>query len=377
MSEPNADQAPLYQLMDAMVRGPDGPLLSHLNLEIKDRAVTVILGPAGTGKSMFLRALTGLPMPNGWLLLGSWAYRSFLRRPASQGPARWDGILLCPQKMFEHLSSVFAGQRGYIIAAELRSMSETGAYALLLDEPDGGLSEEEMEVLTKELRALSERAAVIVVTHKIAFAQSIADFAVLLCAGKIEAQGAAPGFFESPSTPLTAQFIRQGNCWPARPLPSLPTHFHWVLPDALAGTGRPGLLRDIDEDLTAMARAGVTVLISLTEEPLPSSVLRGYGISSRHFPIVDMHVPSLGPTASLCRQIETHLEDDDRVAIHCHAGLGRTGTILAAYLVWMGQDPPDAITCLRSINRGFLQTRSQEEFVFRFAEFLKTHRTNS
>lgn len=49
----------LFELVDASLLGPDRTLLEGIDWNIRARGVTVILGPAGTGKSTLLRSLAG------------------------------------------------------------------------------------------------------------------------------------------------------------------------------------------------------------------------------------------------------------------------------------------------------------------------------
>jgi atypical dual specificity phosphatase len=50
--------------------------------------------------------------------------------------------------------------------------------------------------------------------------------------------------------------------------------------------------------------------------------------------------------------------------------MGRTGTILAAWLVSRGQGAGEAIALVRSLRPGSIETRAQEESVRRFAELM-------
>lgn len=344
----------LYDLRAVAITSPMGEVLSGLDWSVRADAVTVLMGPAGTGKSALLRGLSGRPAPAGWHRAGSWRYRGCDLLQAA--PAVLDEVAWFPQPQ------AVRGTRDW------REVLVSPASTLLLDEPTRGLAAAEADELRRHLRERAPGRAAVVVTHDVGFARDVADDVALLCAGRIVAGGAAEGFFEAPPNELAERFLRQGNCWPARPWPPvLPSHFHWILPGKLGGMGRPGLLGDIDTDLEALAASGVGLVVTLTEEPLPAEKLRAVGLMGRHFPIPDMGVPALGPTASLCREIERAMRDA-AVAVHCRAGMGRTGTVLAAMLVWLGRSSDEAAQAVRAVARGYIQNAAQLDFVRRFAE---------
>jgi atypical dual specificity phosphatase len=347
---------PLFELRGITIASPDKTLLHELDWCIPDAAVTVLMGPAGTGKSALLHGLSGCPVPAGWEYSGAWRHRG---RPLRGPAAAVDEIAWLRQRR------AASGDA----PASWRALVASGASTLLLDEPTRGIPEAEVPELTRTLRAHAGSGhGVVVVTHDLSFAHAVADRVALLCAGRMIAEEPADTFFAAPPNALAARFLQQGNCWPVASIaPPLPSHFHWVLLGGLAGMGRPGLLRDAETDLHSIVAAGVRLLITLTEDPLPADLPRSMGIEVHHFPIADMGVPAIGPTASLCRRIERSLQSGYPVAVHCHGGLGRTGTILAAMLVWLGRDPAGAIAELRAIARGYLQNRAQTGFVARFA----------
>ncbi|WP_394841965.1 hypothetical protein LZC95_33430 [Pendulispora brunnea] len=354
------DQQPLYELKDAGLCTGDRTLLRGANLRLRDRAITVIVGPAGVGKSSLASMLAGRP-PAGIAPTGMWRLR---------------GADLCDSLVRAELDVLWSPQRGRSSEPPLQpaalgrdAIEAAHGRLLVLDEPV--VRAEDRDAFAKALRRHTESGAAIVVTHDLHFARTIADDVCLVCAGRIEAVCSAAEFFETPPTVLCARFVRMGNCWPAHPAPPLPNHFRWVLPGKLSGMGRPGLLGEEDDDLAAIANAGIGYLVSLTEEPYSPLKLRSVGITARHFPIADMGIPALGPTAHLCRSIQRWMADGERVTVHCHAGLGRTGTILAATLVWLGESADDALANVRTAQPMYVQTIAQRDFVRRFAEAIR------
>ena len=66
------------------------------------------------------------------------------------------------------------------------------------------------------------------------------------------------------------------------------------------------------------------------------------------------------------------------MAVHCAAGLGRTGTLLASYLVATGLEPAAAIAQIRTVRPGSVETATQVAAVEAFARALQAdQQTNS
>jgi protein tyrosine phosphatase domain-containing protein 1 len=61
-----------------------------------------------------------------------------------------------------------------------------------------------------------------------------------------------------------------------------------------------------------------------------------------------------------------------KVAVHCHAGLGRTGLAIACHLVFTrANSAGEAVLAVRRSRPGALQTRKQELFVHVFEQYVK------
>ena len=145
--------------------------------------------------------------------------------------------------------------------------------------------------------------------------------------------------------------------------------FNWILPARLAGSALPGLLGDFDAELRWLRSVGIRHVISLTEEPLAEDSLAG--LDFHHFPIVDMGIPTPREARRLCAYILRAIDRDEPVLVHCKAGLGRTGTVLACCLVSLGSTAEDAVLRLRSICSYYIQNQPQESLVRHYADFLR------
>lgn len=112
----------------------------------------------------------------------------------------------------------------------------------------------------------------------------------------------------------------------------------WIEPGLLAASGIP-----IDaKDIHALHQQGIRAILSLTEQPLWSQrqitpeLFAELDIHYCHVPIPDHHPPSSEQAIQIMHSIKNMADQQRPLLIHCHAGVGRTGTILHLYYLSQG-----------------------------------------
>lgn len=129
-----------------------------------------------------------------------------------------------------------------------------------------------------------------------------------------------------------------------------------------AGSSEPGL-----EDLPFLKTVEWAGIICLQENPTSEELATLLGaVPYLHLPIQDYSVPTETDLESLLEFFHEIQRDntDLPILIHCSAGHGRTGTILAALLVVIDHiSPEDAINQVRGVNPLAIETKEQEDFI--------------
>ena len=140
----------------------------------------------------------------------------------------------------------------------------------------------------------------------------------------------------------------------------------WIVPDRLLASAYP-----MEPDgLASLVAQGIDVIVNLHERAHAPDQLAALGLAEVHLPVADLTAPTLDQLELGVQAIRSALADGLGVVVHCAAGLGRTGTLVACYLVSTGLDAPSAISIVREARPGSVETLSQEMAVEEFARHL-------
>lgn len=142
-----------------------------------------------------------------------------------------------------------------------------------------------------------------------------------------------------------------------------PREYHWVVRNRLLACIYP----EGEAALQTLARAGITLLIVLHGRAHDPARLAAAGLRQLHLPARDFAAPTSVQLEAGVQAIAEELARGGAVAVHCRAGLGRTGTLLACYFVARGMSSEKAIAHVRRRRPGAIESWEQLEAIRAFA----------
>jgi atypical dual specificity phosphatase len=148
-----------------------------------------------------------------------------------------------------------------------------------------------------------------------------------------------------------------------------PTNFSWLMEGKLAGCGLPVT----HDEFAWLVENGIKSVVTVREVPLPADWFDGSDIDYLHLEVEDFGAPSIEDLDKAVGFIDDEISKGRPVVVHCAAGKGRTGAVLAAYLVKrQNMTASQAIEKVRRMRPGSIQSVAQETAISMYEKYLKS-----
>jgi tungstate transport system ATP-binding protein len=214
---------------DVLLRAGDVTILTHIDLNLRSGAPTVLLGPNGSGKSSLIRLAMGLIAPSAGRI--TWGGRDesgerlamvFQRPVMLKRTAAANIAYALPRRDRARVTELLrrVGLEGLgdrparrLSGGEQQRLALARALArdpevLFLDEPTASLDPASSKAVEDIVAGIASGVKIVMATHDLGQARRIAAEIVFLVRGRIVEHAPAERFFNSPVTPEAAAFLR-------------------------------------------------------------------------------------------------------------------------------------------------------------------------
>ena len=152
----------------------------------------------------------------------------------------------------------------------------------------------------------------------------------------------------------------------------------WAIPGVLAGMPMPyldphrrlnlgGEWSAYDDEMQVLHKAGVRAVTALIEIQSDKAVYSSAGFDFLCLPIPNGFPPSDEQAGQFVAFVNEMRSQNRPVAVHCEAGWGRTGTVIAVYLISQGDSLEAAVKRIRAVQPRAIETDRQYKFLEEFA----------
>lgn len=153
-------------------------------------------------------------------------------------------------------------------------------------------------------------------------------------------------------------------------------NFSWLIEGEVAGCAAPMS----KAELAYLRSQGIRAIVRLAypdkdDFVIDSADVKATGLEDLQVPVQDFHAPSPQQIEAALRFVEDQVRLGRPVVVSCGAGCGRTGTVLACYLITRGYSAGDAWKfllskrpCSDEIDKG---TPAQKKAIYEFERRFK------
>ncbi len=136
-----------------------------------------------------------------------------------------------------------------------------------------------------------------------------------------------------------------------------PTNFGWVVPGKIAASGQPYSVNEIKFLYNEKIRS----ILSLTEEPISNKLLDLFDFDYMHISVPDHDMIKKSDLQTAIEFMNNSVLHHKAILVHCHAGKGRTGTVLARYFNYYDEmDIAESIVSVRNNRHGSIEPKQEE-----------------
>jgi len=242
------DSAPLIRMHNVDKFFGDFQALKNINLEVRKGERIVVCGPSGSGKSTMIRCINRLEEHSAGkiiidgteltdkvkdidavrrevgmvfqsfnlfphmtiarnLMIAQQLVRKTPKNKAREIAMHYLARVKIPEQADKYPAQLSGGQQQRVAIARALCMQPE---IMLFDEPTSALDPEMIsEVLDVMIDLANDGMTMIVVTHEMGFARSVADRVIFMDAGEIVEEATPEKFFDHPEHERTKQFLSQ------------------------------------------------------------------------------------------------------------------------------------------------------------------------
>ncbi len=143
-------------------------------------------------------------------------------------------------------------------------------------------------------------------------------------------------------------------------------NFSWLIDGEISGHGAPLT----EDDLLFLKHKGVRALVRMAEKHkvrVTPTQIENYGFMDLHEPVIGFTAPTQYQIDKIVTFIKESISNGIPVGVSCDAGIGRTGTILACYLVSKSYTSEQAIEEVKRRRGAEIEAEEQKEAVRTYA----------